>query len=219
MLHDSESQEETDFKSKSETLFSKVSSFSRRWFSPIVTRYKLILTVNVLFFGAIILVLSILTLTRPTPTLLSNQPIDFHYSSGIDLPTKAFTVLIHNLSVTFRYSTLPGILLFPLSLIFPLYNGIVWATVSYGLTDQQFLTVLPTFLLEGEALCLAASAAMVLGISILKPKWLHGEQQIDRVDSFLKVLKEETLSIYSLAIIFFIVAALVESTTEYFLVL
>jgi hypothetical protein len=186
--------------------------------SVIVSRYKIIAIVNLVFFGSIILILSILTIRLSSQPIMNLQPSDSSSAQTcINWFAKSLTILSHNLFNSFVFSFLPGAIFFPAALVYPVLNGLLWGGISYGLTDSQFLQIFPTFPVEGEAIVLAATAGMILGVSRLKPSWLYKDEQRLRLGTFRMALRE-ALAIYLLAILFFVVAALIETMTEYSIV-
>jgi len=189
-----------------------VLDFLRSCLAVLSSRWKIIVIFNLLFFGCLLVFLLISMFVFPQTSSYAQpapqRPVDSTgwFSLGLN-------ILLGNLIVSFVFVILPGTLLFPLSMVDPLYNAAVWGALSYSLGDIQFFTILPTFILEGEALILSATAATILGCAWLKPDWVHPDEHMPRLDSFSEALHEEALKIYFIVILLLLTAATVETGT------
>ena len=75
-----------------------------------------------------------------------------------------------------------------------------------------FLTVLPTFVLEGEAYVFAALAGSLAGSSWIRPAYVYREEALSRVVALKKSL-EECLRVYVFVAMLLFMAAVVETGT------
>jgi hypothetical protein len=108
--------------------------------------------------------------------------------------------------------TLPGFVFFPLSVVFLGFRAFLWGLLVFQLPTWALLIALPTILLEGEGYVFAAVAGTVVGTSWLKPQWLFGGENMRRIDSLKRALRE-CFSLYIVVIVLLFVAAIVETTT------
>lgn len=108
--------------------------------------------------------------------------------------------------------TLPGIMFFPLSIVFLLFRAVLWGLEQYFSPTWLFLVSLPTLALEGEAYVFAATAGTIAGASWIKPNWICPEEVISRSESFKKASKE-CLVLYILVAVFLFLAAVMETIT------
>jgi len=132
---------------------------------------------------------------------------------SLDYFSRFLFTFVFNLFLSgFLLLTVTGAIFFPLSFGFLLFRGFLWGVLLYNLDVSAFLAVLPTIVLEGEAYVFAALAGFLLGLSWLKPKWVYGDEQLSRGDSFRRAVGE-CKELYLMVIILLLVAAAVETAT------
>lgn len=124
-----------------------------------------------------------------------------------------FGIFVFNLVVSsFVFVTVPGFVFFPLSAGFLLYRAFLWGLLVYALPVWAFVAALPIIVLEGEAYVSAAVGGTIIGVSWVKPLWLHRGDRLSRREA-LKAALKECLGIYVLVIILLFAAAVVETAT------
>lgn len=127
-----------------------------------------------------------------------------------------FTVLgifLFNLVVSgFILVTLTGLAFFVLPVVFLLYRALLWGALLNQLSTLLFLVAFLTVVLEGEGYVLAGLAGVNLGLSWLVPKWVHEGENVCRLESVKRALKD-VARIYVLIVAFLLVAAVVETLT------
>jgi len=86
------------------------------------------------------------------------------------------SIFLFNLFLSgFLVVTLTGLLFFVLPVVFLCVRGFLWGLLLSGLSSSQFLSALPTVILEGEGYVLAALVGVVLGLS-----WAYAEMAVER---------------------------------------
>lgn len=122
-------------------------------------------------------------------------------------------ILVTNLVLSaFVVVTIPGVVLFPLSVLILLYRAVLWGVLLYPLPRWQFLATLPTVILEGEAYVIAAVAGTTVGMAWMNPNWLYKDQTVSRQNAFRTTVKEGT-RMYGVVVLLLLAAALVETAT------
>jgi hypothetical protein len=175
-------------------------------------KWKAFSLFNILLFGSILVTILCSTfLLPPSAYWVNQQPFNKNIASSVGW-TDFLNIFLHNFALAVLIATLPGIVFFPLSIGSLIYTGISNGIAAYPLTGWQFVVTLPTLVLEGEGLVVAALAGTVLGVSWLAPSWLFTEEQLSKTDTFKRTCKN-CLKICLLAVAIFLIAAIVETTT------
>ena len=189
--------------------------FLRICFSAASRRKRLLVVFNLLFFGCVFFVASLVQFFILPPLsypVWSPDVPEVFLGSG--LIAMVLGIFVFNLVVSaFVVVTLPGIAFFPLSIGFLLFRAALWGLLICGLPTWLFLAALPTLMLEGEAYVLAAVAGTVAGVSWIKPNVLHyKEEALGRSEVFRRALNE-CLRLYLFVAVLLLVAAIVETAT------
>jgi len=182
-----------------------VDVFSHRW--------KLFVGFNLLFFGCILVTLVVATLVSAQQWYFTRESSRNWFLDG----GWSYTLLIiigANLQVSSLQVILPGVLFFPLSIVNPVYTAMTIGLMMYFAQSAQFFMILPTVILEGEAIVLSAMAGTLIGASWLVPKRLYGPEGPSRTDALIQGC-EEAVRVLAVAIIVFIISAAVETLTIY----
>jgi hypothetical protein len=176
-------------------------------------RRRLLIYLNVLFFGILFVSALSTNLLFAAPINVSSGPATPVSVRGLSWPVMFLTIFLVNLAVSaFLYVTLGGLVFFPFSACVLVYWAIDWgARVSY-IPGWTFLGDLPTLVLEGEAYVLACMAGTLVGVSWLKPNWFSASELLSRRAALKKAFKEG-LRTYLFVTLFLIAAAAVETAT------
>ncbi len=107
--------------------------------------------------------------------------------------------------------TLPGLVLFPLSVFFLLFRAAVWGELLAFASAMRFVVALPVLMLEGGAYVLAALAGSLLGLG-----WLMPEHQVYAGAGFSRRYAvgkafREALNLYLLVTLLLLAAAVAEA--------
>ena len=181
--------------------------------SVFAERMMVFVALNWLFFCFIVLgaFLADTGFVKVVEVPFERKPLDVEGS--LDYFSMFLFTFVFNLFLSgFLLLTVTGAIFFPLSFGFLLFRGFLWGVLLYNLDVSAFLAVLPTIVLEGEAYVFAALAGFLLGLSWLKPKWVYGDEQLSRGDSFRRAVGE-CKELYLMVIILLLVAAAVETAT------
>lgn len=123
------------------------------------------------------------------------------------------TIFLSNLVLSgFVLVTLSGFAFFVLPVLILSVRGLLWGVLLNGLPAPWFLLAFPTLILEGEGYVFAGVAGVNLGLSWLKPKWAYKGQDLSRLESVMRALKD-CVRIYVLVAVFLFMAAVVETAT------
>jgi len=175
-------------------------------------KVKTFVVLNLLFFGWVFVVVLLMQFLFPPPLYSGWSLMVPEFLVGNWL-TMVLGIFAFNLVLSaFVVVTLPGVVFFPLSAAALLYRAVLWGLLLYVTPTWLFLAALPTLVLEGEAYVFAAAAGTVVGVSWIKPKWLHREEGLSRVEAFKKGF-EECLRLYVFVAALLFVAAVVETAT------
>jgi len=129
------------------------------------------------------------------------------------LPLMIMDIFLFNLVVSgFVLVTLSGLLFFALPFVFLLFRAFLWGVLLGGLPTSLFLAALPTLILEGEGYVLASLAGINLGLSWLRPEWAYEGEELSRLESVKKALRD-CVRIYVFVVVPLFVAAVVEALT------
>lgn len=186
--------------------------FFRSCFSLIPRRISLFVALNWLFFGVMF-----------AGNLLSyggyggfyEWPMgeDFVDMETRGLPLMVTDIFLFNLVVSgFVLVTLSGLLFFALPFVFLLFRAFLWGVLLGGLPTSLFLAAFPTLILEGEGYVLASLAGINLGLSWLRPEWAYEGEELSRLESVKKALRD-CVRVYVLVAVLLFVAAVVEALT------
>ena len=180
-------------------------------FCVLSRRVKLLALLNLAFFGCVLAGAMVFDLLYPSPPLTDSSPPFPQQATGNVVYVVLF-IFLFNLAVSgFAVVTLTGFAFFPLSTAFLVYRALLWGLLLHGQPSWLFLAALPTLVLEGEAYVLAAVAGTVVGVSWVKPTWLHGEVS-GRMKALRQCLKE-CLCMYLIVAVLLLVAATLEAVT------
>jgi hypothetical protein len=192
------------------SLLAQVEHFLKSTTTTLVFRHRIFVILGTSFFVSMLVFLTIATVE--SPIIIQVPEIPKQHGTGADWPETVWLIFEHNLLISSLYSAIPGVLFFPLSTIYPLYNAAIWGLYSYPLSPVQFLMVLPTLVLEGVGMVLAAMGGIIPGAAWLLPKKMYPGQALSRVKAF-KIGLTEGAKIYTLSVVFFLVGAVVETAT------
>jgi hypothetical protein len=178
----------------------------------ILARSKILAIMNMVFFVGVF-VTAVAAEFLLTPPLYEGFDQLFPSVVQSSFPVMVSFIFLFNLSLSaFLVVTLPGFVVFPLSVVFLGFRAFLWGLLVFQLPTWALLIALPTILLEGEGYVFAAVAGMVVGTSWLKPQWLFGGENMGRIDSLKRALRECFL-LYVVVIVLLLVAAIVETAT------
>lgn len=189
-------------------------NFLRSCVNVLLRRSRIFVVFNTLFFDSIFVgvLLSQFFYVPSSSGVLESLGI-LTWLRGLDWPWMILVIFLFNLVVGgFVVLTLPGLVFFPLSIVFLTMRGILWGIMWNQPFIVPFLLVLPTFLLEGEGYVLTSMAGTILGFSWLKPNWIHKEKNPSRMDA-LKTALREALRLLFLGAILLLLAAVLETLT------
>lgn len=162
---------------------------------------------NLVFFGS--LFVSVLL------TSLGDLPVSLGVSSFVvgDPLLLGLETFFFNLFVSaFVVVTLSGFVFFVVSPLVLVFRAFLWGVLLSRLSTSEFLAVLPTLVIEGEAYVLASVAGVVLGLSWLRPRWVYGEDDLGRVEALKRAFRE-CRWIYVWVVLLLAVAAVLEVVT------
>ena len=178
--------------------------------SLLSSRVKLVVFMNLFFFGGVF-VTALMLGFLPPPQLYEGPPAQFSATVSGSLILTVLSIFVFNLIVSaFVIITLPGFVLFPLSAAFLVYRAFIWGVLIYESPNWVFLIALPTLVLEGEGYVFAAVAGTLVGISLIKPKWVCKAESVSRAESLKKALRECAWA-YVFVMMFLFIAAIVET--------
>lgn len=176
-------------------------------------RWKLLVFMNLVFFGCVFAVFSaseLLVPLAPYPGFAKGFPGAFFLNN---FPLMLLSIFLSNLVLSaLIIVSLPGFLFFPLSTAFLVFRGTIWGLLLYPQPTWVVLVAMPTFVLEGVAYALAAVGGTIVGASWAKPTWVYSEENLMRREAFERGLRE-CLALYVLVTILLFVAATVEALT------
>ena len=197
-------------KKKSEEVAKKVLQSCR---DVLFRRRKIFVMLNMLSFDCIFLgVLLGQFFYAPLP-YMEDVYGSLIWFRGLDWPWMILAIFISNLALSgFIFSTLPGLVFFPFSVIFLAMRGVSWGIMSNQPSVVPLLLVIPTFILEGEGYVLASMAGTILGLSWLKPDWIYKDEYLSRLDA-LKTALREAISLLFLSATILLLGAVVETLT------
>jgi len=122
-------------------------------------------------------------------------------------------IFLFNLAVSgFSVTTFPGLGFFVLSFLVVLWRALLWGVLLAQLPTPQFLWVIPTLVLEGEAYVIAAVAGIILGLSWVKPDWAFRGQNLSRKQAFTNAIIE-CGRFYVWVVVLLLLGAAVETVT------
>ncbi len=179
-------------------------------------RGKLFASLNLLFFGSVLV--GALLAQNPYLAVYELPLSDSFFLSLMDNAfLLAVGIFFFNLVVSgFLLTTLSGLAFFGLPLLVLVWRALLWGVLIARLPSPQFFVALPTFILEGEAYVIAATAGVLLGLSWLKPTWVNrGEKSTRRMA--LRATWIECVQLYLWIVLFLIVGAVVEAFTLVYL--
>lgn len=182
-------------------------------FSILGLRGRFLILMNLLFFGAVFITTLVSGLFLP-PQLYTGQSGGFSRGFFSDnLILEVLSILLFNLVMaSLGVVTLPGFALFPLSGVFLVYRAFIWGLFIYQSPNSVFLVALPTLVLEGEGYAFAAVAGTLVGMSWIRPEWIYKGENISKMESLKKALRESAW-LYVLVVMVLFVAAVVETAT------
>jgi len=181
--------------------------------SVLSKRAKFLAFTNLLFFGGIFVAVVVSEWMLPPPLYLDRPRLFSRAIFGGDFFVEVFGIFVFNLGLSaLAFVTLPGFAFFPLSIIVLLYRAFMWGVLLYHVPNWIFLLSMPTIILEGEGYVLAAVAGTLVGVSWIKPEWIHYEKSLSRRESLSRSLRE-CLAIYVFVIVLLFVGAIVEAMT------
>lgn len=188
--------------------------FVRACVSAISRRGFLLVVLNWLFFGVIVVGAF---LAQGGYVRVFEWPLgeEISHEEMGNVPFMVVSIFLFNLAVSgFVLVTLSGLAFFVLPVVFLLVRAALWGVLLNRLPPPWFLAAFPTLILEGEGYVLAGVAGVGLGLSWLKPEWAYGREELSRLDSVRRALKD-CARIYVLVAMFLFVAAVVETATIY----
>ena len=181
--------------------------------SVLSSRGKFLAFMNLCFFGTALVTALVSSFLLPPQLYEPSNPQFPVEPASIDFPVLLVVIFLFNLIVSsFLVVTLPGFVLFPLSVAFLVYRGFVWGVLIFASPAWIFLIALPTLILEGEGYAFAATAGALVGISWIKPKWIYQVEGESRTEFMKRALRESAL-LYVFVIALLFVAAVVEAAT------
>ena len=191
-------------------------SFIRVCVSVVSRRVLLLIVLNWLFFGAMVVGGF---LGQGEYVAVYEWPLGeeiFHKEMG-NLTFMIVSIFLFNLILSgFIWVTLSGFGFFVFPVVLLLVRAALWGVLLNGLPAPWFFVAFPTLILEGEGYVLAGVAGVDLGLSWLKPEWMYGREELSRLESVKRALKD-CARIYVLVVVLLFVAAVVETATIYFL--
>lgn len=183
--------------------------------SVVSRRVLLLVVLNWLFFGVMV----VGGLGQGRYVGVYEWPLGeeiFHEEMG-NVPFMFVSIFLFNLILSgFVWVTLSGLGFFVLPVVFLLVRAALWGVLLNGLPAPWFFVAFPTLILEGEGYVLAGVAGVDLGLSWLKPEWVYGREELSRLESVKRALKD-CARIYVLVVVLLFVAAVLETATIYFL--
>jgi len=171
-------------------------------------RGKLLVFMNLLFFGSVFITVVVLNWYLPPP-FYGEHSSPFPHLLQYDPFWQFWIIFINNLIVSsFLIITLPGFAFFPLSGALLAFRAYIWGELIYNQPPFVLLAALPVIVLEGLAYTIAAVSGIVVGMSWIKPRWLYTES-VGRKTALKKSAKE-FLILYLFIIFFLFIAAIAE---------
>jgi hypothetical protein len=168
---------------------------------------------NIAFFCTLFVAVLAAQFLCPSPFYMDEPSTDHLVTLKENWPMLFGGILVTNLVLSaFVVVTIPGVVLFPLSVLILLYRAVLWGVLLYPLPRWQFLATLPTVILEGEAYVIAAVAGTTVGMAWMNPNWLYKDQTVSRQNAFRTTVKEGT-RMYGVVVLLLLAAALVETAT------
>jgi len=188
-----------------------IGGFLRSSILMVSERLKLLALLNVLFFGCILVsgfVASIFVSPIVNPQIL--EPVLLN-GLGDNWLLVFLWIFAFNLSVgAFMVVTLPGMALFPLSVVPLLFRAFLWGLIVYAIPVESFLSAFVVLLLEGEAYVFAAAGGITTGVSWVKPRWIHVDVADSRRRAFTTGL-HNCLKFYVFVVLLLFLGALAET--------
>lgn len=139
------------------------------------------------------------------------------FAEGLDPPFLIVGIFTINLVASaFIVVTLPGLVFFAFPAVVLVLRGLLWGLLFGGVSAFEFLLVLPTLVLEGEAYVFAALAGVNLGLSWLKPSLLYPGERLPTGKKLPRNMAaalgfRDCFKVYVFVAVLLLVAAVVEA--------